>query len=150
MVSSSNLPIRQRVPSPLLLLQLQLRLPLKYVFYFCFLLFFTFLFGRFLYDCMIALRPYTCQAVVIFFCDFKVISLVLYYFIALILCNLNVFYTDMLRNFSFFLKFVLFNIATAYHIYHRTKQSEQVCFILPKSIKLLETCYALRIRCTLL
>ena len=45
-----------KVPSTLLLLQLQLRLPLKYVFYFCFLLFFTFLFGRFLYDCMIALR----------------------------------------------------------------------------------------------
>ena len=44
----------------------------------------------------------------------------------------------MLRYFSFFcffLKFALFNIATAYHIYYRTKQSEQVCFILPKSIK---------------
>lgn len=52
--------------------------------------------------------------------------------------------------FCFFLKFALFNIATAYHIHYRTKQSEQVCFILPKSIKLLETCYALRIRCTLL
>lgn len=50
----------------------------------------------------------------------------------------------------FFLKFALFNIAIAYHIYYRTKQSEQVCFILPKSIKLLETCYALRVRCTLL